>query len=105
VQSVSPRFIHSSDTGTTVPREVTDAAGTTWSLVQAFAGVGESSAASEAAERAASRDGHVAVVCTPSGGAQTVRVELPAGWEDSASDDELLAALAAGNRTPNGSAR
>jgi hypothetical protein len=29
------------------------------------------------------------VVCTPSGGAQTVELELPAGWEEKLSDEEL----------------
>lgn len=73
--------------------------------MQAFAGVSESAAATAAAERAACRDGFVAVVCTPSGGQQTVRAELPVGWEESTSDDELLAAVAAGTRTPNGAQR
>jgi hypothetical protein len=86
-------------------REVTDDAGTVWSVVQAFAGVSESAAAREAAERAASRQGFVAVVFTPAGGEQTVRAELPPGWEETASDDELLAAIAAGVRTPKGATR
>ncbi|MDB4879782.1 MAG: hypothetical protein JWL60_1228 [Gemmatimonadetes bacterium] len=86
-------------------REVRDAEGTVWSATQAFAGVGESAAARRAAERAASTGGHVAVVFTPSGGAQTVRGELPVGWEESASDDDLLAAIADGDRTPNGNDR
>lgn len=88
-----------------MPREVTDEEGTTWRVVQAFAGVGESRAATRAAERAAARDGFVAVVCTPTGGAQTVRAELPKGWETSASDDDILAAIAGGERTENGAAR
>lgn len=79
-----------------VPREVTDEAGTAWSCVQAFAGVGASPAAREAAERIAGADGRVAVVCTPDGGAQSVRLELAPEWEESLSDEELLAAIAAG---------
>jgi hypothetical protein len=86
-------------------RDVTDAEGTTWSVVQAFAGVSESAAATKAAERAATRDGHVVVVCTPTGGAQSVRAELPVGWEKTASDDDVLAAIATGDRTPNGAER
>jgi hypothetical protein len=88
-----------------VAREVTDEEGTTWSMVQPFAGVSESRAATEAAARAATRAGHVAVVCTPSGGAQTVRTELPEGWEDDASDDDLLAAIAAGTQATPGAER
>jgi hypothetical protein len=30
------------------------------------------------------------VVCTPSGGAKSVRVELPGNWEKALSDEELL---------------
>jgi hypothetical protein len=36
-------------------------------------------------------------VCTPSGGAQSVRVELPRGWEERVSDAELLDAIAGAN--------
>jgi hypothetical protein len=75
-------------------RDVTDDEQTTWSCVQAFSGTGDSAAARAAAERIASADGKVAVVCTPSGGAQSVRLELDPGWEDSLSDDALVAAIA-----------
>jgi hypothetical protein len=30
------------------------------------------------------------VVCTPTGGAQTVELELPAGWDEKLSDEELV---------------
>jgi hypothetical protein len=30
------------------------------------------------------------VVCTPSGGAQSVRIELPGDWEVSVSEEKLL---------------
>lgn len=53
-----------------MPREVTDADGTTWSCIQAFAGLG---------------------------GAQSVRVKLPENWEHDASDEELLGAIAEAN--------
>jgi hypothetical protein len=80
----------------TTEREVTDADNTVWSCVQAFAGVGGGGAAAEeAAERAAGGGGRVAVVATPRGGAQSVRLELPRGWGESMSDDELAAAIAA----------
>ncbi|WP_414476289.1 hypothetical protein [Microvirga sp. M2] len=35
------------------------------------------------------------VVCTPSGGAQSVRIEMPGDWEGQASDDQLLKAIEA----------
>ena len=76
------------------PREVTDDEGTTWSCLQAFAGLGDGEAAQAAAERAAEGDGKVAVVCTPSGGAQSVRVELPSDWETGVDDAALLGAIA-----------
>jgi len=81
----------------TTPREVTDDEGTTWSCVQAFAGLSDDAAAQEAAERAADGDGKLAVVCTPSGGAQSVRVELAPDWE-ALPDDRLLAAIADARR-------
>lgn len=72
-------------------REVQDEEGTRWTCVQALAGV-DGAAADAAADRVEG-NGKVPVVCTPSGGAQTVRVELAAGWEESIADDELLAAI------------
>lgn len=73
-------------------REVQDAEGTRWTCVQALASV-EGAAADAAAERVEGGDGNVPVVCTPSGGAETVRVQFKAGWEDAVSDEELLAAI------------
>lgn len=35
------------------------------------------------------------VVCTPSGGAQSVRIEMPGDWEEQASDAQLLEAIEA----------
>ena len=75
-------------------REVQDEENVRWVCVQALAGVG-SSVEGEAAARVESDAGTVPVVCTPSGGAQTVRLELASGWEERLSDDELLAAIAA----------
>jgi hypothetical protein len=75
-------------------REVTDADGTVWTCAQAFAGLGEHSAAAQAAaEKLAGGDGQVAVIATPRGGAQTVRLELPTGWHDALDDAALLAAI------------
>ncbi len=75
-------------------REVTDGDGTVWSCVQAFAGLGDGAAKAKAAALAA-RTGGLHVVCTPSGGAKSVRVELPEAWEDEAPDDQLLAVIEA----------
>jgi hypothetical protein len=77
-----------------MPREVTDADGTTWSCVQLYANLSDGDAAQAAAERAADAPDHVAVVCTPSGGAQSVRVELPTDWEEATDDATLVAAIA-----------
>jgi hypothetical protein len=77
-----------------IQREVQDSENVTWSCVQALSGL-SSEAADEAAERVESGEGTVPVVCTPSGGEQSVRVELPKGWEEQMSDKDLLAAIAA----------
>ena len=71
-------------------REVTDAEGTAWTCIQAFAGLGNDPEKTEAA-RVEGAD-LVNVVCTPSGGAQSVRLELPLDWGD-LGDAELLGAI------------
>ncbi len=78
-------------------REITDNENLTWTCVQAFAGVG-GKAAAEATDRTESAEGTVTVVCTPSGQAQTVRLELPAAWLEETSDDELCSAILAQRR-------
>ena len=76
-----------------IQREVQDSENVTWSCVQALSGLtGE--AGEEAAERVESEEGKVPVVCTPSGGEQSVRVELPKEWAEQMSDEDLLAAIA-----------
>ncbi len=75
-------------------RDVQDSDGITWSCVQALAGLGQS-AAKTAAAQVDGKEDHYDVVCTPSGGAQSVRLELPAAWETALDDDALLAAIAA----------
>lgn len=72
-----------------MPRELTDGEGTTWACAEAYAGLEESGAGGKLA-RAAGGDGPCDVVCTPSGGAQTVRLRLARGWESGLSDEELL---------------
>lgn len=73
-------------------REVQDEDNTRWTCVQAFAGVdGEAAAVAEAKAKADS--GRVAVVCTPGGGAGTVRLELSRKWDTEMSDEALVAAI------------
>jgi len=72
-----------------MPREVRDADGTAWSCVQAYAGL-SSSPEKEDAARVDPGSDRFHVVCTPTGGAQSVRVELPGDWEDALSDEALL---------------
>ena len=75
-----------------IQREVQDAENVTWNCVQALSGL-SGEAAAEAAERVENEEGKVPVVCTPSGGEQSVRVELPKGWEEQMSDEDLLATI------------
>lgn len=75
-------------------REVQGDDNVRWTCVQALGGV-ESKVADEAAEKVQAADGTVPVVCTPSGGAETLRLALPAGWEEEMSDEQLVAAIAA----------
>jgi len=75
-------------------REVTDQENTNWVCVQAFGGLSKE-AAEEAADKVESADGKVPVVCTPSGGAQTVRLQLNRDWLKSLSDEQLRDAIGA----------
>jgi hypothetical protein len=82
-------------------REVTDQNNTAWTLVQAYAGL-EGETADKATERAENDNGTVQVICTPSGGAQTRRLELQKNWFDQLSDAELCSATdQAGERAAN----
>jgi hypothetical protein len=72
-----------------MPREVTDPDGITWTCIQAFSGLGKDTEKVEAARVDGKADAFQ-VVCTPSGGAQSVRIELPGNWERRTSDEELL---------------
>ncbi|HLM42887.1 MAG TPA: hypothetical protein VK458_03415 [Myxococcaceae bacterium] len=75
-----------------MPREVTDSDGITWTCIQAFAGLGQDAEKKEAARVDGARN-RFHVVCTPSGGAKSVRVELPGDWEKGLSDEALLRAI------------
>ena len=77
-----------------MPREIADEDGTVWTCIQAFAGLGEDAAKCEAARVEAGVD-RFHVVCTPSGGAHSVRVELPGNWEEGVPDAVLLGAIRA----------
>jgi hypothetical protein len=70
-----------------MPREVTDGAGTTWSCVEAYAGLDDGGKGGAARVEGTDR---YRVVCTPGGGAQSVSLELPGGWDEGLSDEELL---------------
>lgn len=75
-------------------REVRDKENVQWKCIQAFAGT-NGKAAKEATELAA--DGNnVEVICTPSGGAQTVRLKLRTDWAETLSDEDLLNKIESG---------
>ncbi|TWI52552.1 hypothetical protein IQ22_03322 [Pseudomonas duriflava] len=78
-------------------RDVQDRENTVWTCVQAFSS--SNAKRSKAAEkRAQDNNGHVAVSCTPSGGAQSVRLSLPLEWHERFSDEELLQGIQAARR-------
>jgi hypothetical protein len=69
-------------------REIQDGNGTTWTCVQAYSGIHDNKENEEAAQ-VKGKGNTYAVVCTPSGGSQTVRLELPGDWMEALSDEEL----------------
>ena len=75
-----------------MPREIQDGEGITWSCIQAYAGLSNNAEKREAA-RVEGEPDLVEVVCTPSGGAQTVRLKLASNWESKLSDEELLSEI------------
>ena len=77
-------------------REVTDRKNTPWTCVQAYTGGLASQATEQAAKRAETDERTVTVVCTPGGGTQTVRLELQSNWLENLPDEELTAAIQAG---------
>lgn len=66
--------------------------GITWTCIQAFAGLGNDADKTDAARVDGAGD-QVNVVCTPSGGARSVRLGLIEDWETSLSDDDLMQAI------------
>lgn len=73
-------------------REITDPKGISWSCVQAYSG-GNGDHSEKVAEL--TEGDTIPVVCTPSGGAQSIRLTLPQNWLEALSDEELLDALKA----------
>jgi hypothetical protein len=71
-----------------MPREITDQEGIVWTCIQAFAGLGNDPGKLAAARVDGARD-RVHVVCTPSGGAHSLRLELPGDWETALSDEDF----------------
>ena len=78
-------------------REVQGTDNVTWTCVQPFGAISEGAAA-EAAEKIESAAGTLPVVCTPRGGEQSVRIELPKDWAERLSDADLLAAIEAARK-------
>ena len=75
-------------------REVTDEEGTTWVCVQAYTATGGEKA-KKANELTETEKNNVPVVCTPNGGAQTVRLKLPTDWMNELTNEEVLSKIGA----------
>ena len=56
--------------------------------MQAYAGL-DGKVSEETQELSENNDGTVTVVCTPSGGAKTVRLQLAKDWEQQLSEEDL----------------
>ena len=75
-------------------REVKDTDGITWTCVQAYTGLSDGVQDQDAAQVNGTDDTYW-VVCTPSGGAKSVRLKLQGEWETSYSDEALLSEIEA----------
>lgn len=75
-------------------REITDRNGITWKCVQAYSGLSDFEENQDAAKVKGEEDTYW-VVCTPSGGAKSVRLKLEGQWETSYSDEMLLSEIQA----------
>ena len=69
-------------------REVTDKENVRWTCVQAYAGA-DGKVSEKISELSENNEGEVPVICTPSGGAQSVRLQLAKDWEE-LPEEELL---------------
>ena len=74
-----------------MPREIEDADGVRWTCAEAYAGLGEGLADRSAAK--VEGTDRYRVICTPSGGSQSVELELAVDWEEALPDDALLAEI------------
>ena len=70
-------------------REIRDSNGITWVCIQAYSGLSHNAENQDAAQVKGQEDSYW-VVCTPSGGAKSVRLKLEGEWETSYSDEMLL---------------
>ncbi|HEY9693799.1 MAG TPA: hypothetical protein V6D15_16460 [Oculatellaceae cyanobacterium] len=70
-------------------REIANTDGVTWTCVQAYTGLTEGTENKDAASVKGEQDNYW-VVCTPSGGAKSVRLKLEGDWENTYSDEDLL---------------
>ena len=73
-------------------REITDSQTTKWTCVQALAGI-EGKTAKKAENLLEGNGNKIPVVCTPSGGEQSVRLLLNAGWYEQLPDEKLIQAI------------
>ncbi len=69
-------------------REIEDSNGITWACVEAFSGLSDGEENRQAA-KVKGCDDLYHVVCTPSGGERSVRLQLPGDWKESYSDEAL----------------
>jgi Na+-translocating ferredoxin:NAD+ oxidoreductase RnfC subunit len=74
-------------------REITDKDNVRWTCVQAYSGT-DGEISEKISELSENDEGEVPVVCTPSGGAKSVRLQVSKEWEG-LSDEELLSAIEA----------
>lgn len=70
-------------------RELTDKNGTRWTCVQAYTGPGSENSET-AKDVATDEENKIAVVCTPTGGAQSVRLRLKKNWLTELPEEKLL---------------
>ncbi len=73
-------------------REVTDKEGIAWSCKEAYSGLSEHPENHEKAQ-VKKTDNSYWVVCTPEGGAKSVRLQLEGEWEKTCSNEALLSSI------------
>ena len=69
-------------------REIRDSENVQWQCVQPLSGSAKTEQLSQ--EILTTKDSQIEIVCTPSKGAMSVRIEVPIGWENELSDEQLL---------------